>query len=278
MGSDVLHVSVVAHRTPARQLESLMASLRGEHVRMRVSVVDNSPTDELRGPAEAMGAFYRHVENRGYGAGHNIAIRESISDGVPYHLVVNPDVCWRGEVLGPIYGFMEENPDVGQLIPRVYYPDGRLQHVARRLPSPADLLIHRFVPRRLARRHLRAYELPSEAYGSPFNCPYLLGSFMFFRTRALLREGLFDERFFMYPEDIDITRRLHRHWRTLYWPGAEIVHAHAAGSRHSWRLLRIHAVNMVRYFNKYGWLGDAERRRFNSGLKSAVSDIINKST
>ncbi len=89
---------------------------------------------------------------------------------------------------------------------------------------------------------------------------------MFLRCSAINKVGLFDERFFMYPEDIDLTRRIHRHFRTVSFPDVTVIHDHRAQSYHDPRLLRIHIVNMIRYFNKWGWLFDSERRRFNSPL------------
>ena len=71
----------------------------------------------------------------------------------------------------------------------------------------------------------------------------------------------------MYSEDIDITRRLHEKYRTLFYPGVSIVHAHAAASRTSLRMLRIHISNMIRYFNKWGWLNDPQRRAANRRLQ-----------
>ena len=86
---------------------------------------------------------------------------------------------------------------------------------------------------------------------------------MFFRTEAFKTVGLFDERFFMYPEDIDITRRMHKYYKTLYWPEVSIVHAHRAASYKSKKMLAIHIVNMIKYFNKWGWIFDKERRIIN---------------
>jgi len=64
--------------------------------------------------------------------------------------------------------------------------------------------------------------------------------------------GFFDERFFMYPEDIDITRRMHTEFRTVFYPGATVVHDHARQSYKSMRALWVHLYNLVRYFNKMG--------------------------
>ena len=78
------------------------------------------------------------------------------------------------------------------------------------------------------------------------NIPYHQGSFMFFRTACFHIVGLFDERFFMYPEDIDITRRMHKHYKTMFWPGVTIVHAHRAASYKSKKMLIIHMKNMIK--------------------------------
>ena len=90
---------------------------------------------------------------------------------------------------------------------------------------------------------------------------------MMLRMKALCDIGGFDERFFMYPEDIDLTRRIHQQYRTMYVPFVTVVHHHRAASYKSPRMLRIHIVNMIRYFNKWGWLFDAERRRINRTLR-----------
>lgn len=86
---------------------------------------------------------------------------------------------------------------------------------------------------------------------------------MLLRAAALREVGLFDERFFMYPEDIDITRRIHRHFQTIFYPHVSIIHDHAQGSYKSPKLLWIHIINLCKYFNKWGWIIDRERKEVN---------------
>ena len=90
---------------------------------------------------------------------------------------------------------------------------------------------------------------------------------MLLRLSAIRETGAFDERYFMYPEDIDLTRRLHRKWKTLYYPAVSIVHEHQQESRKNYRMLKIHISNMIKYFNKWGWFFDKERRDFNLQLR-----------
>jgi len=96
--------------------------------------------------------------------------------------------------------------------------------------------------------------------------PYLSGCFMLFRTEALKEVGLFDERFFMYPEDIDLTRRIHAKYRTVFYPEVSIIHHHAQSSYLNLKMLFIHITNMVKYFNKWGWILDKERKIINKKI------------
>ena len=183
------------------------------------------------------------------------------------------DVCWEGDVLTPLLNYLQENPDVGMVMPKTFYPDGDLQYTCRMLPTPFDLFAKRFLPASLTKKRMERYLLAPHNHDIAINCPYLLGSFLLFRNDALRQCGVFDECFFMYPEDIDITRRIHEHWRTMYWPGVSIIHEHAAASRKSFRMLRIHLVNMIKYFNKWGWLCDKKRRLYNRRLLNSISYI-----
>lgn len=262
-----VRASIVTYMTSRDELRRCVDSLHSAGV-TRVAVVDNSPDDSLRDFCNGLGVSYsRPGRNLGYGAAHNIELRRSLEDpAVDYHLVINSDVCFGPDAIPLIVGHMDANPDIGQLIPRTVYPDGSPQPVVRMLPTPLDLIFRRFLPSRLVSRRNRRYLLEFWDHASEANIPYHQGSFMFLRTDALRRAGLFDERFFMYPEDIDLTRRIHRLYRTVFWPGVTIVHAHRAASYKSLRMLRIHAVNMVRYFNKWGWIFDRERRELNRRL------------
>lgn len=269
-----LTASIVVHRTPFPQLANALECLLRSDV-CKVFVIDNSPDDSLRAVASADSRIdYRHVDNHGFGAGHNIALREAVEDPEGFHLVMNADVWWEGDVPASLVGYLLRNPGVGMVMPKVFYPDGALQYTCRMLPTPADLFAKRFLPASLAKRRVDRYLLAAHDHDRPLNCPYLLGSFLLFRNSTLLDCGLFDERFFMYPEDIDITRRIHEKWLTMYWPGVSIVHEHAAASRRSLRMLRVHLVNMARYFNKWGWWADRSRRLFNRRLMREITPLL----
>ena len=229
----------------------------------RVYIVDNSPEPFAIRVSDRV--QYIHTgKNLGYGKAYNIAIRESIYDQVPLHLVMNSDILVKAEDIDTLCAFVLSQPAVGHLMPRVVNPDGELQHLCKMLPTPLDVFGRRFLPAAWMRKRNARYELHDADYSRPMNVPYLSGCFMLLRTEAVQKARLFDERYFMYPEDIDLTRTIHRDYLTLYYPAVTIVHNHKKASYQSWRMLWVHIVNMCRYFNKWGWLFDAERRQFNT--------------
>lgn len=261
-----LNVSIVTYHTDSEELLRCLHSLQNDVV-STIFIVDNSSQGRIRDLVSGMDKVrYIASENVGYGSAHNVVLQESLASGTDYHLVLNSDVRFEPKVLQRLVEVMSLRPEVGQLQPRVVYPDGELQYTVRRLPCPLDVFGRRFLPDWMIRKRDDRYLLKHIDHSKEFNVPYHQGSFMLLRVAALRTVGLFDERFFMYPEDIDLTRRVHRHYVTLYYPQEEIIHDHRRESYKSWRMLRIHIVNMIRYFNKWGWVFDGERRRFNRKL------------
>ena len=265
--------SIVVHKTPPEQLIKALECLKESSVD-KLYVIDNSPENKLERFVESYDRLkYFHVENNGFGAGHNIAITAALNEGSTYHLVMNADVWWEGDIIEKLREYMDKNLDVGMVAPKVFYPDGDLQYSCRMLPIPLDLFIKRFLPGKLSGRRMKRFLLEEHDHDQFLNCPYLLGSFLFFRTKALQVCGMFDERFFMYPEDIDITRRIHEKFKTIYWPEVSIIHEHQQASKKNVKMFWIHFTNMIKYFNKWGWIYDSKRKIFNKKLMNSIERI-----
>lgn len=263
--------SIVLYKTDVSVIQTITNFL-DTSLPVKLFLIDNSPTDELKLKLLAVIADSRveyifNNANIGFGAAHNIAIRKALGTS-DYHLVLNPDVEFEPGVLEDLFNYMNENRQVGLVMPKVFYPNGEVQHSCKLLPSPLDLIFRRFLPARITERRTEYFEMRRTGYNKEMEVPYLSGCFMFLRTDALKKVGLFDERFFMYPEDIDLTRRIHQQYKTMFYPKVSIVHAHEKGSYKSAALLYIHITNMIRYFNKWGWIFDKERKRINKRILS----------
>lgn len=254
--------SIVTYHTDPSELTDCLACLSAPAVG-RIYVVDNSSSPAISQLVSGNDKVqYIAAQNRGYGAGHNIALRQAMSDGADYHLVLNSDVSFEPYAIEQMVDFMERNAHVGMLQPRILNPDGSDQYTVRLLPSPIDMAA-RLLPYALRRSRTDRYELRLLDRDKIWNVCYHQGSFMLLRTDALRQTGLFDERYFMYPEDIDLTRRVHEKYATLYYPTVTITHYHRATSKHNLKMFSIHIANMVRYFNKWGWWHDVGRKEIN---------------
>lgn len=237
---------------------------------VKLFLIDNSPTDALRRDlsefiADERVEYLFNNGNLGYGAAHNIALRKVLNTSA-YHVVLNPDISFKPGVLEELLNYLELNADVGLVTPKVVYPSGAVQYVCKLLPSPLDLFTRRFLPNNITRRRSDRFEMRFTGYNKEFEAPYIHGCFMFLRTDALKKAGMFDERFFMYPEDIDLTRRIHRHYKTMFYPYVQVVHKHGRDSYKKFSLFLIHIINTIRYFNKWGWLKDYEREAINKKI------------
>lgn len=259
-----ISVSIVTFKTNHDLLIACLNCLSRAKLVSSIYVIDNSPTNEIKPICQKYDCVYIHnPANPGYGAAHNVAIRKSIEGDFDYHLVLNADVSFAGDTVETLVQFMNENPSVGQVMPKVLNPDGSLQRLCKLVPSPADLILRRFIPKIFAIRMRRNFELWDSGYDKTMFVPYLSGCFMLLRCDALKNVGIFDERFFMYPEDIDLTRRMAVKYDTVFYPHVSVIHEHGAASYKSLRMLLIHMFNIFKYFNKWGWFFDSGRRELN---------------
>lgn len=277
----MITASIVTYNNNLLDLEGILRSLLISPVR-KVWIIDHSDTfigleKELQEYMRKDDIYLQHAgrgfeleyikqANKGYGGGHNVALRKAIEEDSRYHLVVNPDVWFGAEVIPALWRLMEEDESIAQVMPKVLFLNGSIQCLAKLLPTPTDLFCRFFVPGKLIAKRNDRFELKHSGYDKIMNVPYLSGCFMFLRVSALKSEGLFDERYFMYIEDADLTRRLHAKYKTLFYPSVSIYHRFSRLSYHKWQLFFVHVTSVVKYFNKWGWFYDRGRRHFNKRL------------
>ena len=232
----------------------------------RLYIIDNSLNDKLRElTAISERICYIHSVNLGYGTGHNVAVNEAIEQGATYHVVINPDIYFEKDVIEELVQYANEHEEVGLLMPKILYPNGEIQYLCKLLPTPSDLLMRRFNPfKKSVERKNRRYAMRFADYDSIMEVPSLSGCFMFLRLSVLKRIGGFDERFFMYAEDLDLCRRIGEVSKTVYYPKVCVYHEYAKGSYKNKKLLRYHICSIIKYFNKWGWFWDEKRKLVNS--------------
>ena len=240
-------------------------------------IIDNSSNDSLREFTKISERIkYIHSQNLGFGHGHNIAIKLALETDSRYHVVINPDIYWDENVIEELEKFMENNPDYGQVMPKILYPNGDIQYLCKLIPTPMDLFGRRFMPFRNIQEKLdKKFELHDSGYNKTMEVPSLSGCFMFMRTEVLRRVGMFDERYFMYAEDLDLCRRIGEVSKTMFFPNVSVYHEYEKGSYKSKKLLKYHICSIVKYFNKWGWIFDKRRKNANKKCLRQIK-MLNK--
>jgi GT2 family glycosyltransferase len=195
--------------------------------RMEILVVDNASSD---GSAEMIEARFPYVkliksnENLGFAKGNNVAIRQCQGR---YIALVNPDVIVFPGCLDALADFLDQNPKVGNVGPRVLNPDMTMQSTCRRSPTiwnnfcSATGLATKFKNSRLfAGEHM--FYFPHDR---TLPVDVLVGCFSMIRREAFNDVGLLDEDLFMYGDDVDWCRRCWKAgWQVVFFPGAKAIH------------------------------------------------------
>lgn len=258
--------SLVLFRTGCDDLTAVLQSVAGSPID-RLYIIDNSPSDDarriIRGFHNPRFEYIFGQGNIGYGAANNIGIKKSLRAGARYHIVINPDVSFSATTIANLARYMDNNPDVGSIFPNVEYPDGRPQHLCKLLPTPVDIFARRLLPRAWFEKRNQRYEMQFTGYDKICDCPVSSGCFMFLRNSVLQKTGLFDPRFFLYFEDFDLLRRMSLFAKNIFYPAETITHRHNAAHRNQLPALRHSIISAIRYFNKWGWAFDRERKIIN---------------
>jgi len=261
----MISASIVTYKNKIEEIDELVFTLINSSITSKLYIVDNSPTNKLQGKLPQKKTEYIFVgKNIGYGAAHNIAIKKSVRENIKYHLVINPDIIINDGVIDELIEYMEEHEEVGLVMPKILYLDGETQYLCKLLASPFDLIARRFIPFKKAKvkRNIK-YELRFTGYDKIIKVPSLSGCFMLLRTDVLKKVGEFDERFFMYCEDFDFCRRIGEVSKTVFYPKVSVTHNYEKGSYKNLKLLKCHIISAIKYFNKWGWFFDKDRRAIN---------------
>ena len=264
----ILTASIVVYKNDLNQLKKTINSFFDSSLQLHLFVVDHSPVEWAKTLCndERISYIYTGV-NMGFGSGHNIILKDNAKLGT-YHLILNRDITIQKGTLSTLVDFLVHHNKVACVMPKVLNPDGTEQLLPKCYPSPINLLV-RYFPlfRSLTDKLDKAYVLADISKDKPYHVGIVSGCFMLFRSE-ILQEQLFDERFFMYFEDFDLSRRLRRSWDLMLVPAVAVYHEYERGAHKSFFLFKTMLNSMIKYFNKYAWFFDSERKRVNKKLQN----------
>ncbi|WP_242667435.1 glycosyltransferase [Flavobacterium sp. AJR] len=264
--------SIVLYKNDLEMLQEAVNSILENNLLIKLYLIDNSPTDELKILLnDARIEYFHNPANPGFGASHNIAIKKAIIKNAKYHFIVNPDIFFKGDVIAQMVDYMENDKSVGMMMPQILNRDGSIQNLPKLLPSPFSILKRKIKKPAFAyEEFIKKYELRQVPKDVIYNAPVLSGCFTLLNLEAIEKVGMYDDAFFMYFEDWDLSRRVHQYYKTIYFPKVSVVHEYESGANKSKKLFKIFVNSAIIYFNKWGWFFDSERKKIN---KEALSQF-----
>lgn len=267
-----ISISLVLYKNNIQDIQQLINDIFKNKLNIQLCILDNSPKKIFKTDFENKNISYIHLPNNiGFGSAHNIAIKKD-SKNSKYHLIINPDIFLNNPaILESLFTYMESNKDISALMPKILFPDNSIQYLCRLLPNPTDLFIRRFFSySKYNHKRQYDYEMRFFNYNKIVELAWISGCFMFLRSDALLRTNGFDEQFFMYCEDIDLSRKIINYGKIVFYPHETIIHNYEKGSYKSKYLLLIHIISAIKYFNKWGWFNDKKRNEINQSIYKKI--------
>ena len=242
-------------------VESLLPQLTGALTQTEIIVVDNASADDsvpfLRSDFPEL-TVIDNERNRGFGAGVNQGLAAARGE---YCLVLNPDIVALPGALQQLVSFMDTHDTVGLAGGQLLYPNGTLQHSCFRFYTLWTVLARRTWLGRTAagQAEIDRFLMKDFNHTTARAVEWLMGSCLLARAKAIEQVGGFDERFFMYFEDVDWARRFwEADWQVMYVPTAQFSHFHQQSSRQHGvlgvltnRTTREHITSALQYFGKY---------------------------
>jgi len=238
-------------------IEQCLASVAG----IETVVVDNGSSDGTVDVVRERFPQVRVIEssNDGLAAGWNRGIAET---GCEHVLVLNADAWLVEDALSRLVAAADRHPRAAAIGPKLLNPDGSLQRSVRGFPTTWRLATEYLYLRKLAprSRSLNAFYGAGFDHESERAVEWVMGACFLLRRNAYDEVGPFDERFFLFSEEVDWMRRAtDRGWSVVFTPEARCVHV--SGAAHGGRLYRENVRGHLRYLSLHGRPGEAERAR-----------------
>ncbi len=217
-------IAVVSWNTRAL-LDACLSSMRADarDARAEVWVVDNGSIDgspEMVAERHRWAHLMRAEENLGFGRAVN---RVAAQTDAPWIAAANADIALTPPALARLLDAGARDPRAGAIAPRLLLPDGTTQPSVQEFPSLRDSVLSAL---RLRPGGARRWDLDR-----PAGVPWATGAFLLLRRTAFEQAGRFDERQWLYAEDLDLCWRLGRKgWSVRYEPSAHVRHEENAAT------------------------------------------------
>ncbi|MBO4467971.1 MAG: glycosyltransferase family 2 protein, partial [Clostridia bacterium] len=211
---------------------------------LKLYVFDNGSTDDTVDLIKKLDgvSVIENGKNIGFGAAHNLALKQ---DPGEYHFVINPDITVNGDLLSDMVDYLEQNEDVVMAMPKILNVDGSEQKLPKEIPTFKRLFLGR-----LSKKVRNEYVWADKEIKVPTEIDFCSGCFFGIKTCVFKELGGFDERYFMYLEDADLTLRAKKHGRVLILPQFCVTHKWERTSAKKLKYLLIHISSCFKFLKR----------------------------
>jgi len=250
-----LSISVVTYNNEKEILNLLKGIYKfSSNISFKVFVIDNESKD---GTVKLIEKNYPEVEmikskkNIGFGRAHNLILERIESE---FHLIINPDVIITSKVIKNLIFYLKKHKEAAMVTPKILNPDGSVQSLPKKDPKFIYMLSGKlekysnFFSK--IRKKYTMYNQESSAQ-KPFCIDFCTGCFMMIRTKIFKELNGFDDRFFMYLEDADLSRRARKYGKIVFLPTETIVHFWHRESSRKLKFFFVHLKSMLKYLIKW---------------------------
>lgn len=237
-----ISISIVSH-LQAGLVAELFNDLKMQHSSQNIQIILtlniseklSFNIDDYEFPVQVINNQYP----KGFGANHNQAFEYC---NTPYFCVLNPDIRLQDNPFPLLIDELNKHSSA-LIAPKVVNPEGAVEDSVRKFPTPLSIL------KKILQKK-RSADYPTNHI--IFNPDWVGGMFMLFRSEAFKQIGGFDQRYFLYYEDVDICRTLHQSKNgIIYTPNTSVIHAARRTSHKNLRYLILHLTSMLRFFIKW---------------------------
>jgi GT2 family glycosyltransferase len=261
-------VSLVLYNFNVDQIINFVQKIYSNNSGCLIFLIDNSSKNNIQYFEKLR--FVKYIKSKtniGFGKGHNISISYCIENDIKYCFIMNYDIDFDIHIFDIFKQYMEENSGIAMLMPKVVNKDYSQQWLPKLQPSPLSILKRKLFHMSnniLFRTFINKYEFRNVDTSKNYNVPNLSGCFFLLNIGLLKYEALFDERYFLYFEDYDLSRKLTSKYKTVLNNHSFVIHDYQSMANKKVNLFLIFFSSYCKFFSKWGWFNPTDLKKINT--------------
>lgn len=261
-------VSIVLYNYNVNDILTLLHKVHINNSECIIILIDNSSKNNIQYFKKLL--FVKYIKsdfNIGFGKGHNISINYCIENDIKYCFIMNYDIDFDILIFDILIKYLHENSDVAMLMPKIVNKDYSQQWLPKLQPSPFSIFkrkLNQMSNNILFKTFINKYEFRNIETSKNYNIPNLSGCFFLLNIELLKYEALFDQRYFLYFEDYDLSRKLTLKYKTVLNNQTFVIHDYQSMANKKFKLFLIFVKSYFKYFNKWGWFNSKGLSKINT--------------